>query len=230
MHSKIRRRCGCRQAVLAAVLLYACAAQAVLAAAAAPADEPVDDMTRLERGEVLVETIQEDEPGGAVRVTGLFHAQPMAIWKVIGYCRYAFVYLKGLKLCQVLKPGLYETRMRQRIKHSWYTPALDFTIDASRSADRTAKFSLVDGNLKVLEGRWRLAQQPGDEGIIVSYALRIQPDFPSPKWLLQRSLRHDLPDMLACIRGLAGASGDDARTGSDLKRCPGDVKSVRAAK
>jgi len=40
---------------------------------------------------------------------------------------------------------------------------------------------------------------------------------------VRRSLRRDLPEMLACIRGLAKASGDNRRIALDLKRCPGDI-------
>ena len=44
--------------------------------------------------------------------------------------------------------------------------------------------------------------------------------------LVRRSLRKDLPDMLACIRGLANASVDKHRIVTDLKRCPGDTSGV----
>ena len=60
-----------------------------------------------------------------------------------------------------------------------------------------------------------------DKGVIVIHEIRVQPRIPVPRWLVRRSLRKDLPDMLACIRGLAKASGDDRRIADDLNRCPG---------
>lgn len=214
------------RAFLAAALLSSFAAQTHGDEPAVPAREPVSDMTRLARGEILLQIVHEEKSGGAARVMALFHADADAVWNIIGYCKYAYIYLKGLRLCQVLKPGLYETRMRHVIKNSWYAPTLDYTFDASRSGGRKGEFHLADGNLKVLEGRWAIAQLPADEGLIVSQEIRIQPRIPTPKWLVRRSLRRDLPDMLACIRGLARASGNTARIESDLVRCPGDVKSA----
>ncbi|MGD8384399.1 MAG: SRPBCC family protein [Lysobacterales bacterium] len=220
-----RLRCGYGPRLLAAAWLSVCAVTGVQAD---PGSPPPSEMMRLEKGEVLVETIHEGKSGGAARVTALFHTDAAAIWNIIGYCKYAYVYLKGLEHCQVVKPGLQQTRIRHRLKRSWYTPTLDYTFDASRSAGRKGEFGLVEGNLKVLEGRWTLVPLPGRGGIIVSQTIRIQPRFPTPKWLLRRSLRHDLPDMLACIRGLAGASGDATRIDTDLGRCPGDPSSVSA--
>lgn len=223
--SRQRPRRGDGPRWLAAAWLSLCALAGAQADPGAPSPS---DMTRLERSEVLVETIHEGKSGGAARVTALFHTEAATIWNIIGYCKYAYVYLKGLERCQVVKPGLQQTRIRHRLKRSWYTPTLDYTFDASRSAGRMGEFSLVEGNLKVLEGRWTLTELPGQRGIIVSQEIRIQPRFPTPKWLLRRSLRHDLPDMLACIRGLAGASGDASRIDTDLGRCPGDPESISA--
>ena len=39
-------------------------------------------------------------------------------------------------------------------------------------------------------------------------------------------LQRDLPAMMACIRGLAVASGDNDQIEGDLKRCPGEVSEV----
>jgi hypothetical protein len=67
-----------------------------------------------------------------------------------------------------------------------------------------------------------------DEGraTIVIHEITVQPNFPAPRWLIQRSLNKDLPDMLACIRGLANASGTQAAEAADLQGCPGDVSSL----
>ena len=40
-----------------------------------------------------------------------------------------------------------------------------------------------------------------------------------PRWVVRRSMRDDIPDMLACLRGLIDASGEWDRD-RDLKRCP----------
>ena len=83
-----------------------------------------------------------------------------------------------------------------------------------------------EGDLRVLEGLWRLVPLADGNGVIVVHEIRIQPKIPAPRWLVRRSLRKDLPDMLACIRGLANASADKRRIAADLKRCPGDTSGV----
>lgn len=178
------------------------------------------------RGEVLVKTIMNDKSGGAARVTALFHASAEEVWNVIGYCKYEFVYLRGLKLCEVLVTGQLKTRVRHRLRNSWYMPVLDYTFDASRTLCCLGEFKLVEGNLDVMEGRWVFTPAPGGDGLIVVHEVRIKPGLPAPRWLVRRTLERDLPDMLACMRGLAKASGDERLLTGDLGRCPGDVSSV----
>jgi len=192
--------------------------------AGATTAEPGDyDIARLKSGEILLQTIHGDKPGGAARVTALFHATTDAVWNVIGYCKYELIYIRGLKLCEVLSSGENDLRMHHRIRSSWYTPTLDFTFAASRKPGNSGEAHLLGGNLKVLEGKWTIVPLAENNGVVVIHEIWIQPKIPAPRWLVRRSLRKDLPDMLACIRGLANASGDDRRVRADLKRCPGEV-------
>lgn len=179
------------------------------------------DMHRLQQGETLLEVIHTELPGGAAKVTALFHTDSDTIWNVIGHCRYEFVYLKGLKLCEVLKTGNFLTTVHHRVRNSWYSPTLDFTFEAKREPCCHGEFELVDGNLKVLVGQWNFEPMTDDDSYIVSHEIRIQPRVPAPRWLIRRSLKKDLPNMLSCIRGLAQASGNERRLALDLQRCPG---------
>jgi len=189
--------------------------------------KPVEyDLAGLQSGEIMLQTIHSDQPGGAARVTALFHSTTDAVWKVIGDCKYEFIYIRGLKTCEVLKPGRTHMLVRHRLRNSWYTPTLDFTFEAIRKPDDFGEAHLVEGDLRVLEGEWRLVSLGEEKGVIVIHEIRIQPRIPAPRWLVRRSLRNDLPDMLACIRGLAMASGDNRRIGADLNRCPGDISGV----
>lgn len=184
------------------------------------------DLARLQSGEIMLQTIHGNRPGGAARVTALFHTTPDAVWEVIGDCRFEFIYVRGLKVCEVLQPGRERMLMHHRLRNSWYTPTLDFTFEAIRKPGNFGEARLVEGDLRVLEGLWRLVPLADGNGVIVVHEIRIQPKIPAPRWLVRRSLRKDLPDMLACIRGLANASVDKRRIAADLKRCPGDTSGV----
>ena len=185
-----------------------------------------DELARLTRGEILLQVMQDDKPGAAARVTALFHTNSQAIWDIIGYCEYEFIYMRGLKSCEMLDGDQFHMTMRHRIRNSWYTPTLDFTFEANREPGGNGEAHLVDGDLKILEGRWKLSPVANENSVVVVHEIRIQPKLPAPEWLVRRNLLRDLPDMMACIRGLAMASGDNDHIEGDLNRCPGEISGV----
>jgi len=191
-----------------------------------PADISESEMQRLQRGEILAQTIHNDKSGGAARVTGLFKADAETIWNVIGYCKNEFIYVRGLELCEVLVPGLQYIKKHHRVNNNWYTPTIDFVFEARRTSPTHGDFNLVEGNLKVMEGQWDFQPMESGDALVVSHDIRIRSRFPAPRWLVRRVLKSDLPDMLACIRGMAGASLNMDQSGADLARCPGDVSQL----
>jgi len=196
-------------------------------AVAAPIDINKNDMDSLRRGEILLEKVQKEKPGAAARVTALFDSSVTEVWNIIGYCKYEFIYVKGLLECEALESELANMRVRHRLRNSWYSPTLDYTFEANRAWDGNGEVHLLEGDLKVLEGLWKLMPVKDGKKTIVMHEIRIQPGFPAPKWLIRRSLAKDLPDMMACIRGLAGGSGDENRIMDDLERCPGKIPDTR---
>jgi hypothetical protein len=198
----------------------------VVAATQCPALETGSEMQRLQAGEILAQTIHEEKSGGAARVTALFHAEAEAIWNVIGYCENEFIYVRGLEVCEVLVPGLQYIKKRHRVKNNWYTPTLDFVFEARMSSTAHGDFNLVEGDLRVMEGQWDFQPSVAGEGLVVTHDIRIQSRFPAPRWLVRRVLKNDLPDMLACVRGMAGASGNADLQAMDLERCPGDISGI----
>lgn len=210
-----------KQLFRALALLALCMSASTQTVAAATADGA--EVAGLKRGEILAETIHTEKSGGAARVTALFHTDVDTIWNTIGYCKYEFIYVRGLESCGVLIPGLQLTRKHHRVKNSWYSPTLDFTFEAKRTTPTHGEFRLVEGDLKAMEGQWDFQALAGGDGFVVTHEIRIQPKIPAPRWLVRRVLKSDLPDMMACIRGLAQASGDDELLADDLGRCPGDT-------
>ena len=185
-----------------------------------------DELARLTRGEILLEIVKDEKPGAAARVTALFHTNSQAIWDIIGYCKYEYIYMRGLKFCEMLEGDQFHMTMRHRLRNSWYTPTLDFTFEANREPGGDGQAHLIDGDLKILEGHWKFSPVANENSVIVVHEIRIQPKLPAPKWLMRRNLQRDLPAMMACIRGLAKASGDNGQIEGDLKRCPGEISGV----
>lgn len=193
-------------------------------------DDPIDGsvssaeaMARLRKGEILVADIHTGEPGGAARAQILMHSGLQELWGFIASCDSVFKYVKGLKECALLvvEQGRNwdTTKLRQVVKKSWIIPRIDYIIEVRRQPPNRIDFKLIEGNLEALEGGWRFDLLPDEQGIVVTHEVRVQPDFPVPRWLIRRSMRKDVPDMLACLRGLTHGSGEFSRS-EDLKRCP----------
>jgi len=203
------------------LLVYFAGTQASMAG---PADSQDADQARLMRGEILVQTVHEEKSGGAAKVSALFYTSMNNIWNVVGYCKHEFVYVRGLEYCEVLDSGSLFVKKRHRVNNSWYTPTIDFIFEASRRSQGHGEFRLVEGNLKVMEGQWNFEQLAEGNAILVTHEIRVRSRFAAPRWLVRRVLKKDFPNMLACVRGLANASGDKKLLTSDLNRCPGDMK------
>ena len=202
----------------------------VLPAGGSGSDDPIDGtvagteaMARLRKGEILVQDARTGEPGGAARVQALMHGNMQELWAYIASCDSVFRYVKGLRECELLNvetgPNSDTTRIRQVVKKSWVIPRIDYVIEVRRQPPDRIDFKLIEGNLKALEGGWRFNVLPDEQGVVVTHEIRVQPDFPAPRWLIRRSMRKDIPDMLACLRGLTNGSGEFSGS-RDLKRCP----------
>lgn len=181
-------------------------------------DEPT--MQRLETGEIILYETHTDESGGAGRVQALVHAPAADVWAVIISCKQAFLFVDGLKSCEVLEDSGDRARVHQVVKKHWLLPTQDFVFLSLRKPYREIDFELLEGNLDVLEGHWRFTPLP--QGLLLEYEARIKPSLPAPRWLVRRTIRKDTPDLIACIRGLAKGSGSPEAVRTDLARCPGN--------
>jgi len=180
-----------------------------------------ETLKRLRAGEVIQETTRTDESGGAARFVIFIQVPVEAIWDVIYSCENAFIFLDGLKLCEVLEQTSEYTITRQVVKKGWLIPKQDYSFRTLREPFKHAEFELVEGNLKVMEGSWDFIVMP--QGVVVSHEIRVQPAVPAPRFVVRRLMRKGMPEMLACIRGLAGGSVNADQKIADLGLCPGKL-------
>jgi len=186
-----------------------------------------DTLGRLERGDVVAREARTDEKGGSARMLILAEAPARALWEVVVSCEKAFVFVEGLRACEVLEDHGDRVLVHQVVKQSWLIPTQDFVFESIREPYRRIGFHLVEGNLRSMQGEWRFAET--EHGTIVDYEIGVEPAMPVPAFLLRRSVRKDMPDLLACIRALAGGSllGPAGRA-SDLGRCSGPTRPQQA--
>ncbi len=184
-------------------------------------NQPDDDtMASLSAGEVLVESTHTDESGGAARVQALFRASPETIWAYVGSCEHNFEFVDGLKECRVLNANERYARTWQVVKKKWFLPRTEYTFEALREPHSVMLFRLVEGDLRKMEGSWQFESVEDSPYTLVTYELQVQPKLPAPHWLMRRTMMKDMPDLLACLRSLANASGSAELLAADRKRCP----------
>jgi hypothetical protein len=213
--SLIKTRAICRLAVLCLCLapLYSQAREAPL--------PDLETMNRLRLGEIVVEAIRVDEKGGAVKASLMIWAPVKDIWATVYSCENAFIFLADLEVCEVLEDNGDDIVTRQVINRGWPVPRQDYTFQTHRVPYTRADIQLVEGTLKFMQASWEYINMP--EGVVVIYKVRLQPEFPAPRFLVRGTLKNGANDLLACIRGLVGGSGSAEREKEDLDHCPGDI-------
>ena len=186
-----------------------------------PASEMPDHATleRLANGEILLLDAGTDKAGGSARVQAIIKAPAKAVWDVVFSCERKFTFVIGLKKCEVIEIVGDRVLVHQVVKRSWATPTLDFVYESLREPFRATRFQLVEGNMKAMEGAWTFTETTG--GLLVDYEIRVQPAIPVPAFVVSNDIRKGMPDMIACIRGLAGGSGSTEQSKGDLERCVG---------
>ena len=199
-----------------------------LALAAGPYPEPELDAVerqRLQAGEILMRDVEARGRAGGGEVLMLLDGPARAAWDVIVSCELALSYVAGMERCEPLAGDVLDARVRQVVDKGWWMPELDYVIRVRRLPHAWMTVQLEAGNLAALEGAWHFSSWPRTDGeqTLVAHRILIEPERRAPRWLVQRTLRGDLPDMMACIRGLAGASTEPPGREADLERCPGPL-------
>jgi hypothetical protein len=180
-----------------------------------------ESLSRLIEGEILLQNTRTDEKGGAARVDIVVHAPVETIWGVLISCKNNFIFIDGLQTCEVLEETGLHALTHQVVNKGWPIPTQDFVFETERKPYTHMAFWLKEGNLKAMEGSWEFT--PMLEGVLVTYEIRVVPGTPAPRWMVRRSMQKGMPDMLACIRALAGGSGSEELRIKDMDRCPGDA-------
>jgi ribosome-associated toxin RatA of RatAB toxin-antitoxin module len=191
----------------------------VPAAVSAEADSNISQ--RLGNGEIVLLNADSSQSGGSARVQALMQTSAQSVWNVITSCERSFIFVDGLKQCQVIEDDGGRALVHQVVKKGWLFPTQDFVFESLREPYHDIRFILVEGNLKAMEGNWQFTEI--QEGVLIDYSIRVRPGLPVPGFIVSWVMRKGMPDLIACIRGLAGGSGSPERKTTDLERCRGDA-------
>lgn len=174
---------------------------AMLAASPALSSDPPDHARALlDRGRAYVE-VKPDADGASGAILAMIDvAAPLAVvWAVMTDCDLAPKMVANLKSCRILErdpQGRWD--IREEVTQTSFAPAVRTVYREEFEPNRRMVFHRTAGDLKVLEGEWRL--EPHGKQVRVTYQARVAAPFSVPGWVARLAMRHDVPMALLALR------------------------------
>ncbi len=154
-------------------------------------------------GEVISIPVQTDEKGGTVWGAIRVDAPAENIFNSIVYCNGKSSAHKTMRNCKIIEKDLEHEIAEHQIKYHWFVPKQTYLFRGDYDGFTRIRFRVLEGDLKKLDGGWDMFPIEGTDGFLVRYYATIQPKLPTPKWLIRKSLKKEIPAMLKVMRELS---------------------------
>lgn len=159
----------------------------------------------LAKGEAFAEVAPDpDGVSGRVRAVVDINAPPERVWRIMTDCASAKVMISTLASCRIVEGDQGRGwDVREHItRRNLIFPGMRIVFRSDYEPVSRIRFRLVEGDLKVEQGEWRLL--PLDQGrrTRLFYDNRLAVDWPVPKALMREALRKDTPKVLNNLRRL----------------------------
>ena len=164
-----------------------------------------DDAAALARGDTVVHVAPDkSEVNAAAAITAAIdiNAPPEIVWDVMLDCEKAPKFVPNLKSCEVIETGAageYDIR-RHVIRYGFIGGNIENIFRSDYKDQEEISFYLVGGDLKVQQGSWKLISLDEGERTRVLYDAQLAIGKPVPRFLIRRSVRNDMPDVLTALR------------------------------
>lgn len=160
-------------------------------------------LRRVEAGRPYVMVSAEDgNVGGLIRGAIDIAAPPQVVWRVVIDCDLAPRMVANLKSCRILERdphGAWD--VREHISRANLVPSVRSVFRSEYDPQRLlVTFYRVDGDLRRLDGQWRLIPLEGGQRTRVLYENHAELPFRAPKMLVRMGLRRDVPAALLALR------------------------------
>jgi ribosome-associated toxin RatA of RatAB toxin-antitoxin module len=173
---------------------------AFLATPALAFDVPEKAEAALGQGKPYVSVTEADGGASLIQAAIDIPAPVEVIWATVTDCERAPEMSPNLKSCRVVQrdpAGGWE--VREQITKPGLIPSLRNVMRAEYDRPRSIRFRRVDGDLRRLDGEWRLTPKPG--GIVrVTYEARMAAPFRIPAPLARLALRREAPTSMLTLR------------------------------
>lgn len=162
----------------------------------------------LARGEPVVRVERDRRADdGAAAVFGAvdIRAERKTIWNIMLDCGRAPEIVSNLKSCAVVESapdGAYDVR-EHVISYTLLFPRVRSVFRSEYTPYEEIRFEKAGGDLRVLEGVWRLAPAGDGERVRVIYQARLAIAAPVPRAIMRANVRGDMRDILRALRETA---------------------------
>ena len=187
--------------VLLALMLVAVQATGPGASAQSALDPTV--LKKLAAGDVLVSVDPDPKSaGGLVRGTVEIAVAPAQLWAILLDCKRTMKFLERLKSCTVTSAdpqGRWDVR-EHVVEWIWPLPKVRSVFRSEYTPFETISFRRVDGDLKSLEGSWRLEPFRDGRATRLHYSAQIDPGVAVPGFIVRNAIETELRNSLAGLR------------------------------
>ncbi|HEY8573415.1 SRPBCC family protein [Phenylobacterium sp.] len=163
-------------------------------------DVPQKAEAALAQGKAFVQVSEAAEGASLIQAAVDIAAPVETIWATVTDCERAPEMSPNLKSCRVMQrdpAGRWE--VREQITKPGIIPSLRNVMRADYERPRAIRFRKIDGDLRMLEGEWRLTPRAG--GVVrVTYEARMAANLRIPAALTRMALRKEVPVSMATLR------------------------------
>ncbi|CAN5771858.1 SRPBCC family protein [soil metagenome] len=181
---------------------FVCGLAVLLAGSPAWAWEPTGPvLAGLARGPYVEVRPDPDGASGLIRAAEQIAAPPEVVWALLTDCELAPRMAPGLKSCRILErdpAGRWD--VREQIARPGLMPRFRSVVRSDFEPPKRLRFRRTDGDLKVLEGEWRLTPIAGGHATRVVYESRAASPYAVPGALARLALRRDVLTAMAALK------------------------------
>ncbi|PPC85652.1 MAG: polyketide cyclase [Hyphomicrobium sp.] len=165
-----------------------------------------DEKATLKSGQAVVRVAPTEAPADGHVMAAIDIAAPRArVWQVLSDCAHAPAVMPNLTYCAVLEngPGGQWDIREHRVTWIKLLPEIRTQFRSDYVKDTSIRFQLVGGDMRALEGEWRLEPLKGGAATRLTYNARVGFGALIPGFVIRNALANDVPGFLMAIKAVS---------------------------
>jgi hypothetical protein len=187
-------------------LTLSLSALSLSAGSAQAANPPASAEALLGKGGVwVISSVDPDKVSARVQAAIDIPVSPEKVWRTMTDCKNSYR-LANLKSCKILQGDMAKGwDVREHVTKGGLIPSMRIVFRSDYTAYTDIRFRLVEGDLKVQQGEWRLVSMKNGTATRLLYDNRLALNLAVPQNLLADGLKKSTPKALTNLRDLCVA-------------------------